>query len=233
MRFRIFLACLALGAAAVAPARAADHRDGPAVRVDPASDINDVFAWTSADASHIHLAMTVFPFAGSGARFSDQVQYVFHTTSQAAFGAGNAQVVDVICEFDAVQTLQCWVGSDAYISGDAATTSGLVGDDGRVRVYAGLRNDPFFFNLNGFNATTALVVGAAGGLTFDAAGCPALDAATSNLLVQQLATEPNGAPATDEFLAANTLILVLSIDKDLLTSAGDIVGVWAGTYAKN
>lgn len=233
MRVRFLLATLLCGLALAHPARSADHRDGPAVRIDPASDINDVFAWMSPDARQVNLAMTVFPFAGDGARFSDQVQYVFHTTSQAGFGASAKTPLDVICEFDATQSIQCWVGDAAYVAGDASATTGLTDDDGQVRVFAGRRNDPFFFNLNGFNATTNLVVGAAGGLSFDAAGCPDLDAATANLLVQQLASEPDGSPATDEFLGASTLVLLLSIDRELLTPGGDVIGVWAGTYAKD
>lgn len=233
MRLRSFLAGVAVCLSSTLPASAADHRDGPAVRVDPASDINDVFAWMSPDADRVHLAMTVFPFASTGARFSDQVHYVFHTTSQAAYGANEKVETDVICEFDAAQTIQCWIGDEARVQGDASATAGLSGAGGRVRVFAGLRNDPFFFNLNGFNSTASAVVAAAGGLTFDAAGCPALDAATSNALVQQLKSEPDGTAAKDDFLGASTLILVLSIDKDLLTQGGDILGVWAGTYAKN
>ena len=66
-------------------------------------------------------------------------------------------------------------------------------------------------------------------LTFDDAGCPAVDAATSQALVQQLQTEPDGSPATDEFKGANGLGLVLSVDKSLLTANGPILAVWGST----
>ena len=72
---------------ATSQAWAADHRDGPGVRADIAADINDVFAWMSPDAARVYLVMTVFPFATAEARFSDSVQYVFHTSSASAFGA--------------------------------------------------------------------------------------------------------------------------------------------------
>lgn len=211
-------------------AYAADHRDGPGVRADPAADINDVFAWMAPDASRVYLVMTVFPFAPAEARFSDSVQYVFHTASGPAFGQIGATEVNLICTFTAAQQIACRVGdSDTVATGDASDPAGLASSDGRLRVFAGRRNDPFFFNLNGFQRATRIVAGAAGGLTFDPAGCPAVDAATSQTLVTQLRTEPDGAPATDEFAGANGLALVAAVDKALLTGGGPILAVWAST----
>jgi hypothetical protein len=42
-------------------------------------------------------------------------------------------------------------------------------------------------------------------------------------------TEPDGAPATDEFAGANTLALVASVDKSLLVANGPILTVWGST----
>jgi len=226
--------CLALALVVLAlpwQTRAADHRDGPTVTADPVADINDVYTWMSPDAETVYLVMTVFPFAAASARFSNQIQYVFHTTSAPSFGAASTDT-DVICTFAVDQTVQCWVGDDSYLTGNASSTSGLVSSDGRVRVFAGPRNDPFFFNLSGFVATTDIVIGAAGGLTFDAAGCPQLDAATSNLLVTQLRTEPGGGAPMDDFAGATTLALVVAVDKDLLTKSGPILSVWGSTNAR-
>src|SRR5262249_14253968 len=64
-------------------ARAAVHRDGPKSKSDPTSDVNDVFAWMSSDASKVYLAMTVFPAATTTSRFSNTVQYVFNVYSTA------------------------------------------------------------------------------------------------------------------------------------------------------
>ncbi|MEO8602787.1 MAG: DUF4331 family protein [bacterium] len=209
---------------------AADHRDGPGVRADPAADINDVFAWMGPDANRVYLVMTVFPFATAEARFSDSAQYVFHTASGPAFGQVDAAEVNLICTFDASQMIACRVGdTTTTVIGDASATAGLTSSDGRLRVFSGLRNDPFFFNLNGFQRTTRIVAGAASSLTFDPAGCPALDPATAQALVTQLQTEPDGSPATDEFTGANGLALVLSVDKSLLTANGPILAVWGST----
>ena len=230
---RIATAALAGSLLALAPptAHAADHADGPVVQADPAADINDLFAWTSPDASRVYLAMTVFPFSSPSAAFSDQIQYVFHTGSAPSFGAAEVET-DVICVFSASQSIQCWVGDAAYVAGDASSAGGITSTDGAVQVFAGPRDDPFFFNGSGFGATTDIVAGAAGGLAFDAAGCPQLDAGTSNALVTQLQTEPDGSPAVDDFAGATVLALVLSIDKELLTRGGPILSVWGSTNAR-
>ena len=227
----VFFALVAIvGMAYAARTWAADHRDGPGVRADPAADINDVFAWMGPTADRVYLAMTVFPFATAEARFSDSAQYIFHTASGPAFGQINPQEVNLICTFNTAQEITCRAGNTTTsVSGDASNPAGLMSSDGRLRVFAGLRNDPFFFNLNGFQRTARIVAGAAGGLTFDPAGCPAVDQATSQTLVQQLQTEPDGSPATDEFKGANGLALVLSVDKSLLTANGPILAVWGST----
>src|SRR4051812_38479448 len=64
-----------------ASALAADHLDTPTVTSDPAADIGDLYAWTSADGRRLNLVLDIV-----GRRFSDQVQYVFHVDSGAAYG---------------------------------------------------------------------------------------------------------------------------------------------------
>lgn len=210
---------------------AADHEDSPSVRLDPTADFGDVLAWMSPDAADLNLIATVVRNATPASRFSDAVQYVFHTRSSDTFGGDAASPVNVICQFEGVdeQTVSCWAGNESYVSGDASDPAGLVSDDGKLRVFAGLRNDAFFFNSAGFNATRALVIDAAPSLEFDAAGCPQLDEPTSNALVTQLMTAPGGGPAVDNFGNANILVLAVSVDKSIVTGGGPIVGVWGST----
>ncbi|NUP11590.1 MAG: DUF4331 family protein [Polyangiaceae bacterium] len=209
---------------------AADHRDAPSVIADATSDINDVYAWTEGD--DVVLVMTVSPLAPAGAMFSDATQYVFHTESSGQFGE-QGDDKDVICTFDAAQTIQCWVGQDDYVTGDASAEAGLTSASGRVKVFAGLRDDPFFFNLDGFKDVAATVTAVAPTLTVNGAGCPQIDAATSTLLVTKLKTDPTstppGGPAKDFFAGKNTLAIVISIDKELLSSGGPVLNVWAST----
>jgi len=227
MSLRKVLGLVAGVALLASPVWSADHGDGPAVQADPAADINDLFVWMSPDASKVQMVLSVFPNATEGARFSDSVQYVFHVGSGPEFGAVEDSG-EIVCIFNSAQDIQCWAG-DTSVMGDASSPAGLMSNDGRLRVFAGMRNDPFFFNLSGFLATTSTVVGAAGGLTFDDAGCPALDSGTSTALVTQLMTEPGGDPAIDDFAGANVLAIALEIDKSLVTQDGSILGVWAST----
>ena len=230
MKKRWVIAVSALLALAFAPlTRAADHADGPLASADPSADITDVFAWMSSDASKVYLVMDLVRNATTASRFSDQTQYVFHTQSSSAFGQSGASPVNVICVFDAAQKIQCWAGDGSYVTGDASAASGITSSDGKLRVFAGLRNDPFFFNLAGFRETARTVAGAASGLTFDDAGCPQLDTATSTALVTQLQSAPGGGPAVDSFADFNVLAIVVAVDKSILTPGGPILGVWAST----
>ena len=223
--------CAAAAACLLAPAvaRAADHADGPTATADPASDITDVYAWTSSDGARVNLIMNVFPAASSTSKFSNTTQYVFHTKSRASFGVAATGSLDIVCTFDTAQTIQCWAGGE-YVKGSASSKTGLASTSGKLKVFAGLRDDPFFFNLDGFKATASAVKSAKASLTFDAAGCPALDANTSNALVTQLKSAPGGGAAVDHFNGLNVLSIVLSVDKSLLTSGGSLVSVWGATY---
>lgn len=216
---------------APAVARAADHEDSPATLNDPTTDFGDVIAWMSPDAQELNLLASVVRRATATSRFSDAAQYVFHTQSSEQFGGDQAGEVNVICTFEGtdVQTISCWAGDESYVTGDASDPDGLVSDDGKLRVFAGLRNDAFFFNSAGFNETRRLVREAAPGLDFDAAGCPAVDQATSQALVTQLMSGAMGAPAADAFANANILVLAVAVDKSIVTPGGPIVAVWGSS----
>ncbi len=213
-------------------ASAADHIDGPQATADPAADITDAFAWMTPDAGKVILVMDLTRNADVGSQFSDGVQYVFHTTSSGAFGQPASGDVPVICQFDAQQRVECWAGDQAYVTGDASGLAGITSSNGKLRVFTGLRNDPFFFNLAGFRETARIVTGAASSLTFDAAGCPAVDSATSTALVTQLRSAPGGGPAPDSFANFNVIAIVLEVDKSILTTNGPILSVATATYRR-
>jgi hypothetical protein len=210
-------------------ARSADHFDGPAVNVDPTTDIADVYAWN--DGANAVFAMTVYPQAPAGAKFSDQAIYALHAASAASYGA-TSNDLDIKCTFDSgtPQTASCWAG-DEYVSGDASQATGIASASAKLRVFAGLRSDPFFFNLDGFKKVVETVTAADGGFTFDR-GCPDLDMNTSNALVTQLKTNPDGGAPQDFFANLNALAIVVSIDKSLVTKGGKLVTVWASTNKK-
>jgi hypothetical protein len=207
-------------------AHSADHLDSPAVKADPAADIADLYAFT--DGSRSVFAVTVFPAATTAAKFSNVVQYVIHTSSGAAYGTTTANE-DVICTFTTAQIASCWAGTDEYVTGDASVAAGISSADGKMKVFAGLRADPFFFNLDGFHAAEATVEGAS--LTFDVAHCPQLDPPTAAFLRGQLTTNPaDGGAAQDFFANLDALAIVVSLDTTLVNKGGPIVSTWAGTY---
>lgn len=226
---------LAAGVLAVSllgpPGWAADHTDSPRASADPTADITDVFAWMSPDAQRVNLVMGIGRDVAPDAQFSDAVQYVFRTRSlpRFSFAGSSSDEQLVVCTFDAQQVVSCVIDG-ITVSGDASDPAGLLGADGRVQLFTGVRNDPFYFNGSGFRETARLVTAAAPSLDLDESGCPALDDATAQALQQQLRTEPDGSPALDNFANFNILALVLSVDKSLLTGGGPIVAVSGSTH---
>jgi hypothetical protein len=213
-------------------ALAADHLDGPAAVADPAADITDLFTWV--DGANTVLILNVTPGATTASKFSNAVQYVFHTGSAAAFGASTAST-NIICTFDTSQNISCWVGTSDYVTGNASVSGGITSTSGDVKVFAGLRDDPFFFNLGGFHDAEADVE-AATGVTTTSDGCPNnLPAATVMALDKDIAGSNHGAGAAVDFFSpsasysGNVLSIVLSVKTSLVTSGGPIMAVWAST----
>jgi hypothetical protein len=218
-------------------AHAADHLDGPVASADPASDITDVFAWTSADGTKLNLVMDVFPSATTASKFSDATQYVFHTSSRSAFGQAATASEDIVCTFDTTQKISCWAGSE-YVTGDASAAAGISSSDGKLHVFAGLRDDPFFFNLDGFKDAAADVKSAVAANALpapDPAGCfnlgdPGTSGTIANTLVADLTHTSHGAaPPVDHFAGMNVLAIVIQVDLSIVNQGGPVVSVWGST----
>ena len=160
--------------------------------------------------------------------FPSSTQYVFHVGSTGAYGTPTTET-EVQCQFSDPASIECWAGGE-YVSGDPSDPAGIRSESGALRVFAGPRNDPFFMEFTGFTNAVSLVTGAAGSLTFDEAGCPAVDAATSGAIVGMLQSGADGAPASDTFAGANVLALVVQVDPALVTPGGPLVAVWASTH---
>ena len=218
-------------ALSVGTAQAADHIDSPAAMSEPAADITDLYAWMSDDAQHLNLVLNVHPFAGEKSAFSDAVQYVFHVNSSPGYGEESTET-QIICSFYSENKVECWAG-DEYVEGNARKAAGVASQSGKVRVFADLRNDPFFMEFSGFLNTVNTVTSVAGDLNFDEQGCPTVDADTSAVLVGMLQSGNEGAPASDFFQDINVLSLVIQIDKSVINAGGPILGIWASTHATN
>jgi hypothetical protein len=222
-------------AATVVPALvlAADHGDSPAATSEPSADITDLYAWMSADATKLNLVMGVYNDAGPEATFSDAVAYVFSVSSSSGYSAGGQESTRVLCKFlpDGVN-VECWLG-DEYVVGDPTNPEGILSDNGGLRVFAGRRDDPFFLEYDGFNATVDAAVEAVAtqAVTADGQGCPLLTPEQGAGLRGLLTSGRNGARASNTFAGQSILALVVEVDKSLVDSGGPVLGVSASTHS--
>lgn len=226
---------VAVLATATSGAWAADHTDSPAAASDPAADITDLYTWMESDASKVNLVMNVVPFATNTSSFSTSVIYAFHLTNPQTSDPSITTSYMVLCQFASNSSIQCWLegpnGTIDYVTGDPTPTAGLDSTNGDMKVFAGLRNDPFFFNLGGFQDTLGFVKANAAGLPMSSVpGCPQLDAGQSAALVGMLGGTSNGtAAAADTFAGADVMSLVVQLNKTPVTAAGPVLRVWAST----
>jgi len=211
------------------PALAADHIDSPATTAEPAADLTDFYAWMSNEASMLNMAIGTHPFATGESRFSDAAMYAFHVGSTTGYGEAE-QTTDVICRFyRSGAMIECWAG-DEYVTGDPSNPAGISSDSGKLRVFAGLRNDPFYFELTGFQNAVKTVVSAAPSLSFDDNMCPVLDADTAGSIVGLLQSGNDGAPASNTLAGANVMALVVQVDKSVVNSGGPLLAAWASSH---
>lgn len=210
---------------------AADHIDAPGATAEPTADITDVFAWMNTDADKLNLVMNVHHMAGETAAFSEAVAYVMHVNSSTAYGEAQTET-NVVCQFYAADAIECWAG-DEYVTGDPSDTDGITSASGKLRVFAGRRDDPFFFELTGFKETVAAAVAEAPTLTFDDEGCPDIGGTTSDALVAQLSHGEDGADASNTFAGSSVLSIAIELDKTVVDAGGPILGVWGSTHASN
>ncbi len=212
---------------AASTAFAADHLDSPSVIADPRADIGDVFAWTSHDARRLNLVMTIV-----GHTFSEQLDYVFHIDSGKRFGQTSV-TTDIVCRIATASNVLCKVGNADVASGDASDPKGLEGRNKRLRVFAGLRDDPFYNNVKGTREAYAVAVDAMmGSAKNDAAGCPVFSEAVSRSILETW-RHTGGGPAKNFLAGWTPASLVVSVDLDVVNRGGTMLAVWATTVNGN
>jgi hypothetical protein len=214
---------LVLGAGAAASSYASDHLDTPTVIANPQADIGDLYAWTSSDGQHLNLVMDIV-----GHPFSNKLQYVFHIDSGKRFGRTTA-TTSIVCRFPKTNITDCRVGDADHARGDASNPNGLRGRNHRFRVFAGLRDDPFFNNVKGTRAAYEVAFAALRhGTVADEAGCPKFDQAISRSISDQW-QRTDGGPATNFLARWTTSALVISVDLDVVARGGQMLAVWGVT----
>ncbi|MEM9071999.1 MAG: hypothetical protein AAGE52_26065 [Myxococcota bacterium] len=259
MKLRTLWGVGAIAAAAmVVPqfAFGADHIDSARPMGEPLADINDVYAWMSADAANLNLALTVGGLSAP-TQYDSSVVYVFHLSRGEAYG-NTPTDSEIQCQFADEDTFECWHVADdgtvaAYVTGDTDVEAGVVGDE--MRVFAGLRNDAFVFEFEGFTNAVNVTREAAPSLppaAFDENGCVLLEGSAfdnnvgttsaENDVVQLLTSSPpdgatggdamdpdNRIAADDTFAGLNSQTIVVQLPIDNVPGTGDIVAVWAAT----
>jgi Domain of unknown function (DUF4331) len=144
---------LAVGGASIAVVQAADHMEAPGTQADKAADLADVYAWH--DAGKLVVAMT---FAGLtdppdvAPTYDANVLYTFHLDRNADY----IPDVNIECRFGQNRA-GAWGIQAMNIPGRTDPLSGAVdtnidGGDG-IMLFAGFRDDPFFFDFDGFVQT--------------------------------------------------------------------------------
>jgi hypothetical protein len=228
---RVAAGALAIAVATVAGQRllASDHQDTPEVELNPRMDINDVFAFPGSGADRIVLAMTTSsPIVGANASFDNNLLYQLRIDNsgdaiedrviQVTFnGTGANQTVTVRGPIAPAST-----GMRSTLVSDAQAITGPVGQTlgsaTGVQVFAGLRDDPFFIDLEQFFKIVPDRRPSTGPLSG-----PSTQTATSFR-----------NPGIDFLRTYNALAIVVEVPRSMLTSATGAdanIGIW-GTISR-
>lgn len=205
----------ALGVAAViltvgvAPflANAADHLDAPSLgslatgSLQGDRDINDLYVFDGANASNTVVALTVSPAAGllGPTAFGSKVRYTIHVDNTG----DNVADVNYVARFGVRGSGTGSTQAVSLFRNGVEVARGSTGHTVEIRnggrLFAGLRSDPFFFDLLGFRGSLGL-------------------GPNTNTLCD--------ADPTDFFAGLNALAIVIEVPDSRL---GRHIGVWATT----
>jgi hypothetical protein len=173
MRIRklsIALAAAALGVLALGamPALGADHRDAPLTKDSPRADINDFYVWRQPN-GNVTWAMTINPLTTPGdtgkLMLDPSVVYTFRfdrsgdnvpdgAVKFVFSGSGPVQDMTVIFQRAGIPSDAVALDASGNVNVTGKTSVGsavnIVTAANGTRYYVGPRDDPFFFDLAGF-----------------------------------------------------------------------------------
>lgn len=218
---------------------AADHQDAPGTEADPAADIADFYAWHTDDGKVVAI-VTFAPLqtAGAEAAYDRDVLYTVHIDNTAAAGGltqganrfsndnDNESDLQISIRFGQNELMD-WgyqveglPGVDGPIQAAVSTTAD--GGDGNL-AHAGTFDDPFSFDLDGFNTTIA------NAMTSD--GPDDIDLAFGSLANFLDEDEKNDmlVPAPDALEGTNVHAIVLEFDLEasLNENPDGLLQMWA------
>lgn len=134
-------------------AQAADHREAPLTIGDPAADIADVYAWHQGDKLVTVITFDGIkpPASGQAGTFDPDVLYTLNIDNDGDHRAD----IEVLARFAKTPSGKTFLVV-LNVPGIPVPVIGPVERvirRGGTRVFAGLRDDPFFFDLEGFRQT--------------------------------------------------------------------------------
>ena len=203
------LASLGLGAASIfalrpVPADAADHTEAPGTTADQVADLTDFYAWHTADSLVTALDFGPFLTAGGAPLYDKNVNYVIHIDNDGDLSNGSE--IDIDVRFGR-NDANGWGVRATGLPGAAYPLVGAVNTvitDGDYSLFAGLRDDPFFFDLAGFQST--------------------LNVANSDASLDFSAL--SGAPV-DAFAGFNVMSIVLEFPSAAAADGATTIYAWA------
>lgn len=160
------LATAAVSVAVSVAVMSADHAESPGADADPAGDLADIFIFPSPEAANKMVGAITFggrPAPRSridGSFYCDtNVLYTLNIDRANAAGAfDNVPDIKVFVRFARSNPDTCGVQLE-NVPGAGGTFSGSIeqvfSSPSGIRAFAGLRNDPFFFDAEGYNAMVA------------------------------------------------------------------------------
>lgn len=217
----------ALALAVSAAVMSADHAESPGADADPAADLADIFIFPSPESASKTVAAITFGGRAAprsridGSFYCDpRVLYTLHIDrADAAGNFDSVADVKVLARLARDQDGNCGLQLE-NVPGAGGTFSGKVESvftsPGGMRAFAGLRNDPFFFDAEGYAALVASFAGA--GQSGDVVGAFRLG---------------GGQARRDSFAFRNVSAIVFEMSNDVLAPAvGGVrpkVRVWGTT----
>lgn len=211
----LFAVLVTAGITAAGLVYAADHIDSPTV-TNQSTDITDLYVFRGQDANNlVFIANTqglLAPGATGAAKFDENTLIEFNIDNnndnvedlviQGIYNNGMMKIYGPIKPSETGSRSKLEGSATAEVAVTPYGSSANIGTGGGLKVFAGPRDDPFFFDLNQFKK-----------------------------IIAGTATSFNN-PGTDAFAGTNVLSLVVEVPKSMLNAANGKLNVWLETKKK-